>query len=300
LVLIAVILVPLGAFNQLGASILRGLHWVVLADVPELLVRPITMLLLLFGTYLIATRVEAVHALGMQLAASSLVLVVVAWLLAIKQPAPLKTATPEPPRGAWLLGALPFLGFAIIGVLEGQVSLYLLGYLGGVEQAGLFQAANQLVGLIVLGLVAVNLPLQPALAAAWARGDKQQAQRLVTETARIGTSVALMGVLVLLIFAEFVLRLYGAQYVDGQMVNAAAGSCGILLLMTGHQIVVMQGTALALLLNAAVAYLAIPCLGVAGGALAAALGVIFWNVYFVVFTLNRLGVNTTIFHYERR
>lgn len=234
---LAMALVLLTALNQLRAAILRGLHWVILADIPDLLLRPLVMLLLLAGatryTLVTSSQITTVDALGMQLGAIVLALLVGTWWLTTRQPAPLKIATPEPPPNAWLLTTLPFLGIALITTLGSQVSLYLVGYLGGAQQAGLFQAANQLAGVIAIGLIAVNMPLQPKLAAAWARGDKQQAQRLVAETARMGTGIALVGILAILIFAETVLRLYGAQYVEaahalrilavGQVANAAAG-----------------------------------------------------------------------------
>lgn len=304
LTIIAMLLVAVGAFNQLRAAILRGLNRVILADIPELLLRPAVMLVLLGCVYFTAIHAGAVHALGLQLVAGGFALAAGTWWLATRQPASLKTAAPEPIQSGWLLVALPFLGIALIGALEGQVSLYLLGYLGGAEQAGLFQAANQLVGLIVIGLVAVNMPLQPKLAVAWARGDKQYAQRLITETARMGTAIALAGTLVIMVFAEAVLRIYGDQYVEaahtmrilavGQMVNAAAGSCGILLMMAGHQNVVMRGTALALLINVIVAYFTIPVYGAVGGALATMLAMASWNVYFAAYSIIKLDLNPTV------
>lgn len=306
---IAMALVPLTALNQLRAAILRGLHWVILADIPDLLLRPLVMLLLLAGaaryTFVTSSQISAVDALGMQLGAIVLALLVGTWWLTTRRPAPLKTATPEPPPKAWLLTALPFLGIMVIATLEGQVSLYLVGYLGGAQQAGLFQAANQFACLIAIGLVAVNMPLQPKVAAAWARGDKQQAQRLVAEAARMGTGIALVGMLLILIFAEALLMLYGAQYVEaahalrilavGQMAKAVAGSGGVVLLMAGHQRAVLQGTILALLLNVAVGYLVIPRFGVAGGALAATLGMICWTVSHAVYAWKKIGINPSIF-----
>lgn len=65
--------------------------------------------------------------------------------------------------------------------------------------------------------------------------------------------------------------------------------------MTGHQGAVFQGTILALLLNVAVGYLAIQRFDVAGGALAATLGMIFWNVFCAVYASKKLGINPSIF-----
>jgi O-antigen/teichoic acid export membrane protein len=305
---LGMLLVPLIAFNQLRAAILRGLHWVILADIPELLLRPLVLFAILGGAYLTSANVNAGHALGIQLAAVVLSLALGTWWLVTLQPDKLKTAAPETPGHAWLLQSLPFLGIAVVTMLEGQVSLYMLGYLAGAEQAGLFFAANQLVSLIVIGLVAVNMPLQPRVAAAWSRGDKIKVQRLVTEAARLGTGIALVGALAMLFFPEIILHLYGSQFAEasgalrilavGQIFNAAAGSCGVLLMMTGHQRVVMQGTAAAMLLNLSIASVFIPGFGVDGGALAAVVGIVLWNFYFIIYSLKKLGVNTTIFTFR--
>lgn len=307
-VISAMVLVVFTAFNQLRAGILRGLNWVILADIPDLFLRPMTLSLLLAGAWFMAVHVDASDALAMQLAAVGIAMAAGTWLLIAKRPEPLRAATPKRPEVSELVAALPFLGFAIISTMETQISLYLVGYLAGAGQAGLFQAANQFVGLIVLGLVAVNMPLQPRIAAAWARGDKDRAQGLLTETARIGIAIALTGGLIIFFFPKFILSLYGSGYVEaahalqllaiGQVFNAAAGSCAILLLMTGYQKVVMRGTMLALVIDVAVGYLMIPHFGVLGGAAASMLGMIFWNVYFAIYANKRLGLNTTILGYS--
>ena len=296
---------PLLALIQLRASILRGLHWIILADIPELLLRPAAVFLLLVVAFQSSVRINTVNALGMQFAAIVFSLITVSWLLKAKQPEQLKFAIPTPPPRLWIMACMPFLSITLIGLLEAQAPLYLLGYLGGAEQAGLYQAANQLVGIVAIGLVSVNMPLQPKLSTAWARSDMGQAQRLVTETARMAAGIGMIGVLLLLVFAEAILRLYGQQYIEasqalrilaiGQLVNALSGSCGIVLLMTGHQRIVVQGLAAALLLNFGVAYWAIPAFGMSGAALAVTVGIVFWNIYYVFSALNILGLNTTVF-----
>ena len=305
-IIMATLLVPLIVLNQLRASILRGLDWVILADLPELLLRPFTMFILLVGLYFSNTATNIVTVLTIQSAVIVFALVVGTWWLLTRQPEQVKYSTSDPPPFSWLLGAVPFFGIALIGMAESQVSLYVLGYLRGAKEVGLFQVANQIVGVISIGLVAVNMPLQPKLAAAWARTDKRQIQKLITETARIGTSVSLIAVLVILFFAEVVLRLYGSQYIEsayalkilaiGQLVNAVAGSCGILLMMTGQQRVVVLAMGLALLLNFGVAYLTVPLFGIIGAAFANTLGMILWNCLCVVYVIYRLDFNTTIFY----
>lgn len=304
-ILPGMVLVPIVAMNQFRASILRGLHWVILADIPDLLLRPALLFGLLASAYMVGMHMNSSVALAMQLSAMSAALAFGAGWLSIKQPAEFKSGISRPLKFALVLLAFPFFADAIVTILEGQASLFLLGYLGGKEQAGLFQAANQLVGLIAIGLVAVNMPLQPRFSAAWVRKDHREIQRLATEAARIGAAVAFGGGFSILLFAEPIMRLYGAEYAPavqalrilaiGQMFNAAAGSCGVLLLMTGHQRAVVRGTVLALVINSIVGYLLIPAYGLIGGALATTVGIVVWNVFYSVYAWIRLRVNTTIF-----
>ncbi len=298
------VLVPLIALNLLRAGILRGLHSVLAADVPDLLLRPLAVFVMLGGVYASALEMTAGSALLIQTGAALLALGFGSWLLTRRLPEPARQAMSETTHRQWLRSSGIFLAITIVGMLEGQVPLYLLGHLAGPEQAGLYQAANQIVGVVAMGLVAINMPLQPKLAATWARGNAQHAQQLVTETARLGTGIALAAMMAVMVFAEAILRIYGVQYAEaahalrilaaGQLINAAAGSCGVLLMMAGYQRVVMQGTAVALLINASIAYLFIPEYGLLGGALAAMLAMIFWNVYFAVYAKIKLGVDTTI------
>jgi O-antigen/teichoic acid export membrane protein len=265
----------------------------------------VVVLLLLVVVFQSSAQINTANALGIQFVAIVFAIIAVSWLLSTKQPEQLKVAISKPPPGLWVMACMPFLSITLISLLEAQAPLYILAYLGGAEQAGLYQAANQLVGIVAIGLVSVNMPLQPKLSAAWARSDLGQAQGLVTETARMAAGIGMIGVLLLLVFAEAILRLYGQQYIEasqalrilaiGQLVNALSGSCGIVLLMTGHQRIVVQGLAAALLLNFGVAYWAIPAFGMSGAALAVTVGIVFWNIYYVFSALNILGLNTTVF-----
>lgn len=298
-------LVAVGSFAQLKAAFLRGLDFVVLADVPELLIRPIIGLVLLTALYLTSGHAGVTVALWIQISAGGIALLFATrWLIA-KQPTAVTTAAPEEPDRRWLMNAMPFLAASVITILQGQLSLYILAYYSGSEQAGLFQAATQFTGVITIGLVSVNLTIQPKLSVAWERNDRKELQRLLTIAARISASLGLLVVCGLLIFAEPILLLYGEEYLDGanalrilaigQLFNAAAGACGVLLSMTGNQVIVMRGTLVALIVNTIVAVLLIPEMASVGSAIAVAIAMATWNIIFAVFALVKLGMNTTIF-----
>jgi len=271
-----------------------------------MLLRPATMLMLLVSGYYLAMRATAGGALVFQLVAVGVAFASGSWWLIRRRPVSLRAAPLERSvHDRTLTDSFPFLVIALVTLFETQISLYLLGFLSDARQAGLFQAAFQLVGLIVIGLMAVNMPLQPRLAAAWARGDIEYAQRLLSETARLGLGIALVGLMGILFFPEALLRLYGSDYMEaahalqilaiGQVVNAASGSCGVLLLMTGHQRIVMAGIISAAALNALIAYVLIPSYGVLGAAYATTASLVCWNFIFVAYSAKKLKLNSTVF-----
>jgi O-antigen/teichoic acid export membrane protein len=298
------VLIPLIALNLLRAAILRGLHWVVTADVPDLLLRPIAMLIMLGGVYVFAMQMNAGSALVIQMGAALLALAFGSWLLIRRLPEPVRRATAETTHFHWLRSSGVFLAITIVGLLEAQVPLYLLGHLAGPEQAGLYQATNQIVGVVVMGLVAINMPLQGRLAASWFRGDREGAQKLVSEAARLGTAVALASALVLIPFAELVLRIYGEEYtraanalrllVVGQFINAASGPCALVLAATGKQKFALYGFGLGLVVSVGLILLLVPQYGVAGAAMGAVMGLLVWNVLLVYWAWRLFGIRTLV------
>lgn len=303
---LGLLLLPLLAMNQIRAAILRGLHWVVLADVPDLLLRPVMLLLMIFvTTYLLQIGHSETWAMGLQLMATLLSFVVGAWL--IKRCIPLQSAgaVAQFENRLWITAGITFLGVSIVSVAESQAALLLLGLMAGTKNAGFFQTALQLVTPLIFGLRAVNMSLQSKVAAAWSSGDKQQVQRLVGEAARLGMLVAILVSVVLLVFAEVLLGLYGNAYVEaatglrilvlGQLINAASGSCGVVLSMTGHQREVFRGVVLALVVNTTLCLLLIPRWNVVGAAIAASSGLATWNIYLVFRARKLTGIETAIY-----
>ncbi len=303
-VFLAALIIPFYVFSQIRASVLRGLHLVILADLPELLIRPLVMLLLVIVCYTWLGHASASQALAMQLGAAVVTFLTGTWLLKIRIPAFVKSAELSADARGWSKDTLPFFWISMFSLLEGQVGMYLLATYSEVSQVGLFQAALQLVSLIIIGLVAVNAPLQPKLAATWARGDVSGVQSLITESARLGMVLAFVGAVVLIPFAELVVQLYGNEYLEaanvlrilvvGQVVNAAAGSCGLLLSATGYQKYVLRGIVIALLVNLSLGLLLIPKYEAIGAAISTVIGLLTWNVVLASIAWKKMKINTTV------
>ncbi len=298
------VVVPVASLNLLRASILRGLGSVVSADVPDLVFRPAVMLLAIGTVYLAATPLGSEGAVVLYVGTVFLAFVVGAWLLVRKMPAeawraPRRVSHLQMTREAW-----PFLALALVGMLRDQTPLFLLGGLADAEAAGIYHAANRLVSLVVAGLVAANLPLQPQLAAAYAHGDLAESQRLVTEAARIGAGIALAGALFLVPLAPWILGLFGDGFdsatnvlrilIVGQLVSAGLGACGLVLAMTGHQGAALAGFCVAIAVMTAVGFCLIPTMGAVGAALANVAGLVTWNTILAFVAWKRTGLISPI------
>lgn len=302
--LAALALIPLAALNLLRGAILRGLHWIITADLPDLMVRPSAMLIMLGAMYGFATKLDAGAALLLQAGAALLALGVGSWLLTQRLPWGVRVARAETALFRWNHSSRVFLGITVLGLLEGQVPLYLLGQLAGAEQAGLYQAANQIVSVVVMGLVSINMPLQPKLAAAWANGSTQEVQQLVTQATRLAAAVALAGFLILLFSAEWVLRIYGTSYIEaadalrilafGQLVNAVSGPCGLVLAATGKQKLALYGVGAGLGVAAAVVLVLVPLYGLVGAAVGGMSGLLVWNALLAYWAWRFVRIRTLL------
>ena len=294
------------ACNLLRSSFLRGLNRVIISDVPDFIVKPLLFMLFLLLGHFSFSYFNAQRALNLQIVASLSAFLIGLYFLYSRLPQQIFHISPIANRKKWFSEALPFLGISIVGMLDNQVSLYQIGYLSGSLQAGLYQAANQFVGLIGLGLLAVNIPLQPEFSRAWALNNHLKAQQLVTNAARISTILAILGALVLFPFAENLLGLLSERYTEsapalrilivGQMFNAMVGPCGVVLAMSGYQVTVMVTVSTVLILKFLLGLVLIPHLGIFGAAIASAIGIFSWNFILSYLVYCKLNITTHVFH----
>jgi O-antigen/teichoic acid export membrane protein len=271
----------------------------------EALLRPLALLaglglLAALGGAVTAGQAIALQALALALAA----LPAAVWARQVRRSAagahPAAAARPR----AWLGAGLPLMAAGLLGLLQLNLDLLMLGALAGVEAAGPYHAAARLAQLAALPLVAANLVLAGALAAAHAAGERARLQALLTRWARI-CSAAAAGVLVLALPAGgAALQLFGPGFAGahaalvvlaaGQLVNVACGSVALVLSVTGHERAVLAGMVLGAAANLALNALLIPVWGITGAALATALSTVAWNLALARSVRRRLGVEPSL------
>jgi O-antigen/teichoic acid export membrane protein len=153
---------------------------------------------------------------------------------------------------------------------------------------GVLGVAVRTATLTSLLLVAVNSIAAPKFAALWAKGDHEALQRLAVKSTALITLLAAPLLLAFIVFPSFILGLFGADFKEGaialsilaagQFVNAATGSVGFLLIMTGHERQLWKSVALAALLSLLMSGLIMGGAGLIMAALAVAVPLAMQNI----------------------
>ena len=204
----------------------------------------------------------------------------------------------------WIPSAmLPYLVVTFSQYVFQQADLWVVGAIAGQEDLAAYGSATRLVFAVALPLMALNGVLPPLISELFAAGRKEQLEKILRSTATLATGLTLLVLAVLALTGiPLITYLFGSDYVSGllpmlvlgagRLVNAAAGSCTLVLLMTGHQGRVMRinlSCALGTLL------LAVPAgslLGSLGVAMAFCAGLVIQNLITVRSTISLLGVRT--------
>jgi O-antigen/teichoic acid export membrane protein len=270
---------------------------------PESLVRPGLLVVFVGAAAAASLEFDAPEAVGLTLVAATISFCVGVALLRAHLPGPVRTAKAAYESRPWLRSALALTALSGVTIVDTQSGTVLLGLLAGPEDAGIYAAATRLAEIGSFVLLAVNAPLAPHASQLYAAGRMAELQQTVTRAAKAILLFTVPIVLVLLVFGEPLLRLFGGEFTGGedalailalgQLFNAAMGSVGILLIMTGHERDVLASVGVATFVGIALTAALIPPLGVEGAAIGRVTSLAVWNVVLAVITYRRLGIQAT-------
>ena len=298
---LALLMLPFLGLNTVRASALRGLGHVVAAQIPDLFVRPGFQLALL-GALLLLGTLNPLTALLAAVVAAGLAFLVGTKLLAIRMPGAARVAKPDYRIRAWARSWLPLTLLTAGTLLNNQVGILLLGWLGSDEQVGALRVADHGAQMVAASLIIVNLVIAPHFVHAYQDGNRDRMQKLSRQSARAALLCAsIVAVPFLFLGGPVIAAVVGDDYVSlavgplailtgAQLVNVAFGSVGLFLIMSGFERDTLIGQLLGLVVNTVLALIFIPRLGADGAAYAAAAGLVCWNGVLAVMVYKRLGL----------
>jgi O-antigen/teichoic acid export membrane protein len=299
---IAMALVPLLSFLLLRQGGLQGLGYVVEAQVPQFLILPGVFLVLACGVYF-TIGVDGTSAVGLRIISGLIATLTALFFLRRHLPEPVTDVSPLYHQREWLKSALPLLFVGAAGIINQRISTVMVGSMLGSEAAGVFDVSMRGAALVSFVLMAVNMPLAPAVAELYAREEKERLQRLITKSARVALLGSLPIALGMILFGRWVLLVFGKDFTGGstalailsagQLVNVGMGSVALLLNMTGHEQDTARGVGIAALVNVVLNGMLIPVWSLEGAAVANAVSMVTWNILLAVWVYRRLGLYST-------
>lgn len=205
-----------------------------------------------------------------------------------------------PPKARELVRlAVPMMLAASALVISSTADTLMLRFFESDATVGKYNAAIKLAAVISFSIASINTLAGPQFSRFYHSGELKQFKRSVRFVSRLISIATLPVLLLILLFPESLLRLFGSDFIEakpslyiliiGYGFNAFAGPVDLILQMTGNQKafqwILISSTVLNVSLNA----LLIPAYGMEGAAIATTVSLIFWNLSSLIYARRTFG-----------
>lgn len=303
----ALSLLPFQATIYLASAALRGLKYIILGQLPELIVLPGAFAVLFLIVLLVSPMsLTVVSSLLLRFIATVIAFLFSVFFLLKKTPKSILVAKPVTQGKNWALSAMPIGLSSGLGMVKSRVTVLLMGIFVTAIDIGTFQIAISTAALAGLVLQANNAAFAPQFASLYAQNKKEELQKLVTTSTRLMFAFNLIISIIFVVFGRFLLSfVFGLDLVDaypsvlilllGHTVSSLVGSVIFLLNMTGHENDVMRVVGITSLLNAFFVLILTPIFGIIGGAVSTTFSLIVAQVLMLHIVQKRIGIVSHVF-----
>lgn len=303
----ALLLIPLVALGNLRGATLRALRLVVRGQLPEMILRPgMFLLLLCVVQYGFGWALHPAQAMLLNVIAAAFAFLVGAGMLLKAIPAQCRTAKPVTSPRTWVRSALPLALTEGTRMLQGHVSVLLIGAMLLSADVGLFRVASQIAILLAMPLSLFDVVLSPLISRFHAADDRIRLQRMLSYGAATMFFTELVLFVFLLLFGRSLLTTFfgpafGNSYLSliilafGQLLNAYFGSNAVLLNMSNGERAVARAFLMALVINILLSVGLIHVFGIIGAAIANTAGLLLWNILLWQRALKTLKLDSSVF-----
>jgi O-antigen/teichoic acid export membrane protein len=184
----------------------------------------------------------------------------------------------------------------------GSAGSIFLERFGETDQVGIFNICLRLAQFVSFVLVVVNTITGPKFAELYWGNEMLDLQKLIRQSSKLIFLISAGVSFLLVLFSNHILGFFGSEFtigkstfillILGQLVNASTGCVGIFLNMSGNQKVLRNIMALTALFSVLGYFILVPIYGMEGAAFISMLGSIIVNIFSVLYTKYKLGVNT--------
>jgi O-antigen/teichoic acid export membrane protein len=296
------------AFRSLIAETFRGFHDIKYASLFEGLLDGLVYCCLLGVLYVLYTHSDLNQVILLAIVSSCLNIFIASIFLRKKLKTRLiRTGGYEPSlrirqiiSTAWPLWVTSITLFVLA-----QTDLWIMGMLREQSEVGVYGAVRRLALLVSMSLTIVNSVVPPLIAEMNANKEHDKLEQALRATSTVAALPSFIALALFIFGAEPILRIiYGEYYAVGasilitlslgQLVNVWCGSCGYVLMMTGHQVAMMKISILCGVISVALAFSLAPRFGGLGAAASVSTALILQNLLMLVAVRRHLGIWTQI------
>jgi O-antigen/teichoic acid export membrane protein len=291
------------AFQGLLAESFRGFHDVRLATFFGGVITSLLSALLFAGLRLMQSHSSLEHVIMLSITAGT-INVVIAFKLLRNKLKPLGEAN-QLDLATVVNVAWPMWVTTLTLIALTQADLWVVGIFRTQNEVAIYGAAARLVAVVAMPLTIVNAVVPSFVAEMYAKHAKDDLESALRAAATFASIPALLVAVIFLFLAAPILGIvYGEYYRQGatvlillgmgQLINVCSGSCGVVLMMTGHQTLMMSITIACGALTILGAVLLVQPYGVTGVASVAAATMLLQNALMLFFSRRKTGMWTHV------
>jgi O-antigen/teichoic acid export membrane protein len=237
------ITLPFFSFNQISVEFVRGLKKLRISE----LIRSVTQpLIIVIGLLLFRNRQsDVLTVIVLFIVGAIFNFLFSGGTILMNTKGFKRVETEEFTRQKMLETSYPMMITSILAALMGALPFFLLEKFSSETAVGIFSVASRIPIIITFALTIVNTIVAPKFAEFFWSDRKEELQRLITQAAKIMLFASLFFSTIILIGSKWLLGFFGNEYreghlaliilVFGQFINAATGSVGLIMNMSGHQ-----------------------------------------------------------------
>jgi len=295
--------------NQLGlfASFLEAVKEIYKSLIPSYLVRSLTIIGILIILESMSLELNSVVAMAINLFGTFIASILVyKWFSSYYSPikGKEKNKINNENKDEWRKVAFSLMFIAGAHLLLVEVDTILIGVFSGTESAGIYQVAMKLGHLAMFGFSSVEIIIAPNISRLYAENKLKDLQTLLSKGAVIMLIMTLPALLFLYFFGQYILELYGIEFIEGltslkillgcQLVNAVTGAGLNLMAMTKYEQETLRIIFISLVLNIVLNLILIPKFGMEGAAIATGFTTVFWNTWVYLFVRRKLRIDPSV------
>ncbi len=296
---------PFWSLLMFMQPLLRTFKKTISGLVPEMLVKPLSQMVMLALVPLAGMAMTAENAMITALLSCVLAWLVSLWLIRgvfrdVPPAAERRTLSRE-----WYMYALALVLISSGSVVFRQADTVMIGAMIGTGEAGIYGAATRVANLATFVLTSVNLVAGTMISSHHHRGDHDRLQKLLATASGLIFAGTLAISLVLWFGAAPLMKLFGPEFAAGvwplrwlllgQVINALSGPVGYLMTLTGHHRLAAQIFTAMIVVNIVLNVALIPILGMNGAAIATAVATALWNIIMSVYVMKHMKLDATVF-----